>query len=264
MRFTFDLHSAAVLAPGLGSLAQLRAVAHGSAPLERGPLALPAPALLPSHERRRASQGVRLVLACIEHTLEGSPYPADSLPAVFASDEGTGEVCQQMLESLATTRQVSPLVFSNSVLNAPSGYFSIAWRNREPATVVSLGAESFAAGLFAAVAEMAFARHPVLLVSYDPAMSSPLDECLPIVEPVAAAWIIAPAEGRTSAACGSFALDIPAADAFEPSPLPGWMPQQWSAQSSARALAATALIDQPPGASLRLRMGTQALELVRL
>jgi hypothetical protein len=41
--------------------------------------------------------------------LHDSPFPAETLRSVFATDEGTGEVCQQMLEALATTRQVSPL-----------------------------------------------------------------------------------------------------------------------------------------------------------
>ena len=109
--------------------------------------------MLPANERRRASQAVRLALACIEQALQASPFPVETLRSVFATDEGTGEVCQQMLEALATTRQVSPLLFPNSVHNAPSGYFSIAWRNRQPATVVSLGLESFASGLLCAVTE---------------------------------------------------------------------------------------------------------------
>ena len=176
-RFRFDFHAAAVLAPGLVSLADLRAVCRGERPYVHEPLQLPSPAMLPAHERRRASQVVRLVLACIAQALHESPFPVETLRAVFATDEGTGEVCQQMLEAVATTRQISPLLFPNSVHNAPSGYFSIAWRNREPATLVSLGVESFASGLLCAVIEAAASRQPVLLVVYDPAMTPPLTNC---------------------------------------------------------------------------------------
>jgi hypothetical protein len=79
--------------------------------------------MLPANERRRASQVVRLTQACIEQALRDCPFPAGSLRSVFATDEGTGEICRQVLEAVATTREVSPLVFANSVQNAPSGLF---------------------------------------------------------------------------------------------------------------------------------------------
>src|SRR4051812_47908344 len=217
--FDFQLHAAGALAPGLASLEDLRAVARGSVPYAASAPALPPPAILPPQERRRSSQAVRLVLACVEQAMQASPFPAESLRSVFASDEGTGEVCQQMLEALATTRQVSPLVFSNSVLNAPSGYFSIAWRNRAPATVVSLGTESFASGLLCAVAEAVTCQAPVLLVSYDPAMAAPLDEVLTIADSMASAWIIS-AGAQSAPALASFRLSMCSGDARSASRLP--------------------------------------------
>src|SRR5690606_23286141 len=161
------------------------------------------------NERRRTSQVVRLILACIEQTLQSSPFPGDTIRSVFATDEGTGEVCQQLLGALATTRQISPLLFPNSVLNAPSGYFSIAWRNRQPITVVSQGLQSFAGGLLCAVTETVATRQPVLLVAYDPAMTSPLNELLPVTEPTATAWILSAAlVPEDIELLGSFALNL--------------------------------------------------------
>jgi hypothetical protein len=260
----FQLHAAGVLAPGLGSLTQLRQACHG-APLDTSePLALPAPPQLPAAERRRASQAVRLALACIAQALEQCPFDAAALRTVFATDEGTGEVCQQMLQALATTRQVSPLLFTNSVHNAPSGYFSIGWHNPQPATVVSLGQDSFACGLLCAVTDAAASGQPVLLVVSDPAMTAPLDELLPIAQATAAAFVLTADNAAPSAApLGRFAMDLqPPAQAL-PSPWPDWLPAAWHGNSSARALAALGLLEEPPGTLARFALGAQLLQLWR-
>lgn len=259
---SFQLHAAGVLGPGLESLARLRLACRGEPLQAAQPLVLPAPPQLPANERRRASQAVRLALACIAQALEDSPFEPAALRAVFASDEGTGEVCQQMLQALATTRQVSPLLFTNSVHNAPSGYFSIGWQNRQAATVVSLGLESFACGLLCAVTEAAASRQPVLLVVSDPAMTAPLDELLPIVHGTAAAWVLTAGEGQAPVpALGRFRMELQAAAA--PSPLPAWLPTAWHGNSSARALAALGLLEQPAGTVARFGFGGQALALWR-
>ncbi len=267
----FDLHAAGVLAPGIASLAQFRAVCTGASQYEPTPLELPPLSMLPAQERRRASQVVRLVLSCIAQALESSPFAPNTLRSVFATDEGTGEVCQQMLETLATTKQVSPLLFPNSVQNAPSGYFSIAWQNREPATVVSLGLESFAAGLLCAVTEAVACRQAVLMVAYDPAMTAPLDEVLPVNDPVATVWIIsagrdAPASAlasSSSATLGSFSLTLEQPTAAGPSPWPHWLPQSLAGHSSARAFAALGLLEAQDGASQLFTFGAQMLRLRR-
>lgn len=261
---SFHLYAAGVLAPGIASLPQLRAVSSGAAPYVPAPLKLPSPALLPAHERRRASQAVRVVLACIDQALEGCAFSGSDLRSVFATDEGTGEVCQQMLQTLATTRQVSPLLFPNSVLNAPSGYFSIAWRNQQPATVVSLGLESFASGLLCAVAEAAAEQQPVLLVVYDPAMTPPLSELLPVQEATANAWIIS--SGSVSGATpmlGTFSIALEPAGTQSPTPFPPWLPASWVANSSARGLAALGLLEGGAGTPCRLSLGSQILTLKR-
>lgn len=261
---SFRLHAAGVMAPGLASLPQLRAVSSGAAPYVPAPLQLPSPAALPAQERRRASQPVRLVLACIEEALEGCPFPGADLRSVFATDEGTGEVCQQMLQALATTRQVSPLLFSNSVLNAPSGYFAIAWRNHQPATVVSLGLESFASGLLCAVAEAAAAAVPVLFVTYDPAMTPPFSELMPVHDATASAWIISSGPANEAApALGSFSMTLAPAGAQSATSLPQWLPESWAANSSARGLAALGLLEVEAGTPCRLSLGSQILTLTR-
>ncbi|MGK2952755.1 MAG: beta-ketoacyl synthase chain length factor [Thiobacillus sp.] len=263
-RLRFHLHSAGVLAPGLASLADLRAACRSGQPPEAAAQLLPpGPAVLPPNDRRRASHIVRLTLACIEQALQASPFPVEMLRSVFATDEGTGEVCQQMLEALTTTRQVSPLLFANSVHNAPSGYFSIAWRNRQSATVVSMGLESFASGLLCAVTEATATRQPILLVAYDPAMSAPLDELLSVTESTATAWILN-AEPPGMPMLGSFILALEPSGVATPTPLPAWLPQRWSTHSSAHALAALGLLDAAPDMVRHLKLGGQLLSLRRV
>lgn len=261
---SFQLHAAGVVAPGLASLAELRQACRGERTIDPVAQPLPPPAQLPAAERRRASQAVRLTLACLAQALEASPFDPAQLRSVFATDEGTGEVCQQMLEALATTRQISPLVFTNSVHNAPSGYFSIGWRNREAATVVSLGLESFASGLLCAVADAAATGQPVLLVVCDPAMTAPLQELLPITQATAASFVISADNAHASApALGRFAMELRSTDEAPPSPLPDWLPAAWSGNSSARALAALGLLEQAPGTVARFALGAQQLALWR-
>lgn len=262
----FNLHAASVLAPGLASLDDLRRVCRRGDPLEPStPLVLPAPTVLPANERRRASGVVRLTLACIDQLLQSGPFPIDSMRSVFATDEGTGEVCQQMLEVLATTKQISPLLFPNSVQNAPAGYFSIAWHNRRSATLVSLGLESFASGLLCAVAEAEAAREPVLLVAYDPAMSAPMNELLSVNQHTASAWILSAGRAfEDMPVLGAFALDLEPRGAMTPSSLPSWVPQAWTEHSSARALAALGLLESEPKESFRMTLGGQILSMRRL
>jgi hypothetical protein len=248
------------------SLAELRSICRGGqCPPSHVPLQLPSPAMLPANERRRSSQVVRLTQACIEQALRDSPFPVGSLRSVFATDEGTGEICQQVLLAVSTTREVSPLVFANSVQNAPSGYFSIAWDNQQSSTVISLGLESFASGLLCAVTEAMASKQPVLLVAYDPAMTAPMDELLPIREATATAWVISSgALGAGVPALGAFAVGLEHNGAHKPTPFPNWLPPHWAVHSSAVALAALGLLEAPADAVYRTPLGAQMLCLQRL
>lgn len=264
-RLRFTLHAAGVVAPGLASLKALLEAARLGMPLALPvePLGLLAPSALPPNERRRASRAVRLALTCVEQAIADTPFDAGTLRSVFATDEGTGEICQQMLSALATSRQVSPLVFPNSVHNAPSGYFSIAHRNHAPSTVVSQGEDSFASGLLCALTDARTGGEPVLLVAYDPALTSPLDELLPLKEPLGTAWILSatdmPVHGPE---LGHGELVVTqASDTPAPPWRPVWLPEAWAHHSSARALAALGLLSAPAGTALSLPLGGLRLTL---
>jgi hypothetical protein len=265
MALQFDLYAAGVLAPGIDSLQALLALRRGAALPAGAALELPSPDTLPPNERRRASRVVRLSLACAEQALRTSPFAINSLRMVFASDEGTGEVNQQLLEALATTRLISPSLFHNSVHNAPSGYLSIGSRNRQSATSVSLGRESFASGLLCAASEACSSAQPVLFLSYDPAMTEPLRALLPVEQATASAWIIASGRQPASpAALASFALSLHPATSAANHALPGWLPAAWAANSSAQSLVALALLaDMQTSAGCDFALGAQILRVER-
>jgi hypothetical protein len=252
MRLRFALYSAGVLAPGVNSLTELLTLFRTGKSSVLEPRALPVPMMLPPNERRRASQAVRLVLACAEQAMLTSPYAPDQLRCVFTSDEGSGEVCQQMLEALATTSQVSPLLFPNSVHNAPSGYFSIAYQNRQPAVSVSMGCDSFAGGLLCAVSEAATSGQPVLFVAYDLSLPEPMrsdsghEGSRTIGHPCAQAPL------------ASFELSLHHAGASPDQAPPKWLPSSWAANSSAQSFAVLALLEDGHG-SCEFVLGAQRL-----
>ncbi len=258
----FNLCCAGVLGPGMSSLSDLYTACGGSGlAAAYTPLDFLAPSCLPPNERRRTSSVVRLVLACIDQAIASSPFPVESLRSVFATDDGIGEVSRQIFDVLCTTRQISPIVFSNSVHSAPAGYFSIATHNHQPATVISMGSESFASGLLCAVTDAVTLLRPVLFVSYDPIMEAPLNELLPISEPTVTAWVIsAPFVGAKLSAIGVFKLTLELAT-VPPSELPGWIPKQWAANSSAHGFATLGLLKTPPGTRYLLALGKQNLVL---
>lgn len=263
--FDFHLRAAGVLAPGLASLSALRdACRQGCLPAPAEAMQLPAPGVLPANERRRASQVVRLALGCIQQAINANDVDASTLRTVFATDEGTGEVCQQMLQALVGTVPVSPLLLANSVLNAPSGYFSIGWQCREPASVVSAGAESFAIGLMCAASEAFLYRQQTLLVCYDPMMTSPLDEVVPIHHALGSAWLISAATLQSADALATFRLELPDDGSPMESRWPAWLPSTWRTQAAAAGLAALSLIEERAGTTFPLRTGGRAAMLTRL
>jgi len=272
MALRFVLRAAGVLAPGVGSLAELLAL-HGQGwPEVAQALVLPSPAVLPANERRRASQVVRLVLACAAQALANGRYAPDELRCVFASDEGSGEVCHLMLEALVSSGQVSPLLFHNSVHNAPAGYFSIAYQNHLPAVSVSMGNESFAAGLLCAVSEASTSAQPVLFVAYDAPLPEPMRALLPIEQATASAWIIESDSGTSGShaavpsparlSLGRFELSLHEVGERRDA-APSGLPTAWAANSSAGAFEVLGLLADGHG-SCEFPLGAQHLRVTLL
>lgn len=259
---TFHLHAATVLAPGLPNLDALFNAALKCIPVDaQAALQLPAPVKLQSNERRRSSQAVRLVLASLNDLETQIKQPVSSLRSVFATNDGTGEISRLMLDTLATTREISPLAFPNSVHNAAAGYFSIAYKNQEPSTVVSQGTDSFAAGLLCALTEAITLNVPVLLVCFDPVMTGPMQEQLPIHQATACAWVIS-TQGADSSPLATIHAKLSYGGL--PDELPAWLPPGWCHHSAAYGFAALGHIATCSTQPVQLGLGKQILALTRI
>jgi hypothetical protein len=103
----------------------------------------------------------------------------------------------------------------------------------------------------------------VLLVSYDPALTPPMDELLPLTAPLATAWLLSDAGPPVTAPLlGRGEVELAAAPNTPPPDWhPAWLPAAWRAHSSARGLAALGLLALPPDARLALPLGGLQLTL---
>jgi hypothetical protein len=205
-----------VLGPGIDGWAAACAVFRGEAPYAMTETARATADLLPPAERRRCGNTVRLALHVGLEAVRHGGVRAETLPSVFTSSSGDGEVTHHLCTALTHPgRDVSPTRFHNSVHNAPAGYWSIATESREPSTSLCAFEGSFAAGLLEAGLQATFWQRPVLLVAYDAPYPPPLDVLYPMVGPFGVALLLAPAPGATS--LGSLAIEL--AEAVEDTPL---------------------------------------------
>lgn len=119
--------------------------------------------------RRRLSTLTKMALKvahdCAAH--------CDAVRLVFASRHGELGRTTGILDDIVAGQPVSPTSFSLSVLNAMAGVYSIARRDRSPATAISAGAETLGYALLEAHAQYsADPATPVLVVYAD----EPADE----------------------------------------------------------------------------------------
>ncbi len=164
-----------LLAPGLPDWPAARAVLRGEQPYAAAPSILPAPAILPPAERRRASRVVKLSLAVGLEAVAHAGADASKLATVFAASGADGHNCHALCEQLASDdRQISPTRFHNSVHNAAAGYWGIATGSMAPCQVLCAYDASLGAGLLDALAQVALERQPVLLIAYDSEYPEPL------------------------------------------------------------------------------------------
>jgi hypothetical protein len=112
---------------------------------------------------------------------------------VFTSASGDPETCHAMCEALARPeRLLSPTRFTNSVHNAPAGYWHIAAHSRQASTSLAAYDASFCAGLLEAAAQCCSSSRPVLLVACDMPYPAPLHALRPLPDVFACALLLAP------------------------------------------------------------------------
>jgi len=247
------IEAVGVLAPGLPDWDGAQAVLAGRQPFAFAPLAPCAPTSLPAAERRRSSPTVRLAIAAAEQALHRTAISPQDMALVFSSPEAAGVITHQLCEVLAGSREVSPTQFHNSVHNAPSGYYSIAMNAKLCATSVCRGPWSFAAGLLSAAVQALCDDLPVLYVCYDSPLPAPLCDVMPVVQATVIALVIAPRPAATTLASWELAVAPTEGDVA----WPGWMPQAWQANASARGFEALATLSGAARASAAMPLSPE-------
>ena len=205
-----------LIAPGLPDWPTARATLRGEQAYAAAPSILPAPALLPPAERRRASRVVKTALAVGLEAVAHAGADASQLTTVFAASGADGHNCHALCEQLASDdRQISPTRFHNSVHNAAAGYWGIATGAMAPCQVLCAYDASFGAGLLDALAQVALARQPVLLIAYDSEYPEPLHAKRPIPDCAGVALLLSPEQRPHALAAITVS---PTADAAESLP----------------------------------------------
>ena len=182
-----------LLGPGFDSWPQAAQVLRGAEPYQPARTVLPAPALLPPAERRRAVAMVKATLAAgLEACTQAQRDPA-GLATVFTSSSGDGQNMHAICETLASDqREISPTRFHNSVHNAAAGYWGIATGATAASTALCAYDGSFAAGLLEALVWLATERSPILLLAYDVDYPEPLRSLRPVADSFCAALVLTP------------------------------------------------------------------------
>ncbi len=198
MNSTSDLRVAilgvGLLGPGLPSWGQGAALLRQPGDWVRQPTEVTAPPRLPATERRRAGTMVRACITVADEALAHSGLSAQQLPTVFTSSSGDTQNCHLLCEALAApSRVVSPTRFTNSVHNAPAGYWHIATQSMQPSTSLAALDASFGAGLLEAVSQCICLQQPVLLVACDVPYPEPLHAVRPLPDVFGVAFVLAPA-----------------------------------------------------------------------
>ena len=205
-----------LLGPGLADWARSQAPLRDPATWTSAPTAVPAPQRLPATERRRAGTVVKASIVVADQALAAAGLDAAKLATVFTSSTGDPANCHILCEALAAPeRLVSPTRFTNSVHNAPAGYWHIAAQSRAPSTSLAGFDASFSAGLLEAAVQCQATQAPVLLVACDVPYPEPLHAVRPVADVLAMALVLAP-EG-TAAGVGR-SLQFQVAGDAEPTP----------------------------------------------
>lgn len=250
-----------VLAPGLDGWPETCALLASSEPFATPPMRNPSPAILPPAERRRASVAIRLALEVAQQAVQHAQIAAADLACVFTSCDGDGDTIHAVCTTLTEPGYpVSPTRFSNSVHNAPAGYWSIASGARAPSTSLCGYDASFAVGLLEAVTQAIAEGRGVLFVASDALLPPPLRALHDTVNPCGTALVLLPRHraGDLSTNLGTIEVTLvprSAATDDRPDDWPPVVPAALRSNPAARALPLLAAIARRSPGTLRWAYG---------
>ncbi|MBL8314731.1 MAG: beta-ketoacyl synthase chain length factor [Rubrivivax sp.] len=248
-----------LLGPGLPDWALGHAMLQDAGRWQRRPTEVPAPQRLPATERRRAGNVVKASIVVADQALAMAGVGAGDMASVFTSSTGDPLNCHLLCEALAAPeRLVSPTRFTNSVHNAPAGYWHIAAASRAASTSLAAFDASFAAGLLEAAVQCAATGAPVLLVATDVPYPEPLHAVRPVADVMAVAMLLSPTGGR------GLSLEVTGEEAATPCADSGFEALRLGIPAAralpllmalARSDAARLTLEGLPGMALTLQLG---------
>ncbi len=256
------IESIGLAAAGLPSWLDGATVLRGEQPFMAEPLERYKPALLPSNERRRATDMIRLAFKVCEEATQSCVDQRAALASVFSSSGGDYHVLDQISKALCLDeRQVSPTHFHNSVHNSAAGYWGIGAGSHVASTSISAHDHSFFAGLLESV--MQLGQHPegVLFAAYDAVPPEPLQQKRPISAAFASAYVLqASPNERTFVRLD---IDVVSSDTLQESVMQNNALENIRlVNPAARALPLLSLIASGEAGELRLQgMGSQWMKI---
>lgn len=216
-----------LVGPGMPSWTAALPVLSGKEAHAFAPTVLPPLLRLPPAERRRAGASVKVAMAAAEAACNDADIDPAVPSTLFTASGGDGANCHALCDVLGNPdpagRLVSPTRFTNSVHNAPAGYWHITAGNREASTSLCAHDECFAAGLLAALAQVQQGEAPLLLVSSDTPYPEPLNAARPLPDMMGVALLLQRKSARPAAhPRASLSLElVPGPNAATPCRSPG-------------------------------------------
>jgi hypothetical protein len=247
-----------LLGPGLADWTQAVPLLRTPSDWTSSPTVVPAPERLPPTERRRASVAVKAAVVVADQACAMAGLDAAGVATVFTSASGDPAICHAMCEALAKPeRVVSPTRFTNSVHNAPAGYWHIAVQARSASTSLAAWDASANAGLLEAAVQCTATRAPVLLVACDMPYPAPLHALRPLPDVFAFALLLVP-----PTAAVPWRLSVALAGTSEPSRCDGaGLERLRQAIPAARALPLLQALAREQGAAMVIEAGGLDLAL---
>ncbi|MGN6519082.1 MAG: beta-ketoacyl synthase chain length factor [Dokdonella sp.] len=182
------------------------------------------PAVLPPTERRRAPETVLLACDVAGQACAMAAREPAQLPCVFASMHGDLAITEHMCMTLAANPlELSPTKFHNSVLNAATGYWTVATRCHAPSTALSASGATFAVALLEAAAQAHADGTPVLFAAYDAGARGALAEAMRAEASVGVAFVLSPERGAHTVAALRLRHDGSADADDVPAQRGGWL-----------------------------------------
>lgn len=178
------------------------------------------PELIPTRERRRAPQLVKMAIEVMDQACKMANISPDDVAVIFSSAMGDMQITDYMCRALAKTpKLISPTKFHNSVHNAAPGYWSITTGSFAPATAVSAYEHTASMAFLEAAIQVVEERTPVVLVTQEVAAPLSLVDTCPSEQAFSAAILMTPPGFSGSEACTlAFSVTEGAEDWREPDP----------------------------------------------